>query len=162
MLTHTVARHRGVATATLGGMLIMAAERMPAAPNPQPATAPPASQSSKPSTTTSAPVGFFREPAIISTTINYFNDRFGEGSGQPKNGFYPEFSNMITGSGWISAGPGYRHYFNDDQVMLDASGALSWHLYQIAQARHELPMLPNDHLVLGAQTMYQDATQAHF
>ena len=162
MLTHTVARHRGVATATLGGMLIMAAERMPAAQNSQPATAPPASQSSKPSTTTSAPVGFFREPAIISTTINYFNDRFGKGSGHPKNGFYPEFSNMITGSGWISAGPGYRHYFNDDQVMLEASGALSWHLYKMAQARVELPTLANEHLVLGAQTMYQDATQVNF
>jgi hypothetical protein len=69
---------------------------------------------------------------------------------------------MITGSGWISAGPGYRHYFNDDQVMFDTSGALSWHLYKMGQARVELPTLANEHLVLGAQAMYQDATQVNF
>src|SRR5262245_19519440 len=167
MLIHRVTRHRGMATATLGAMLIVAAERTPAAQNSQPtATAPPASQSPKPSTTTSTttskPVGFFREPAIITSTIDYVSQRFGEGAGQPKNGFYPEFSNMITGSGWISAGPGYRHYFNDDQVLLDTSAALSWHLYKMWQGRAELPTLANDHVTLGAQTMYQDATQVNF
>jgi Omp85 superfamily domain len=164
MLTHVVARHRDVATATLGALLIVvAAERTPAAQNSQPpATAAPASQSSKPSTTQPTPVGFFKEPAIITDGINYFNQRFGEGAGRPKNGFYPEFSNMITGAGWVSAGPGYRHYFSDDQIMLDASAALSWHLYKMGQARFELPTLANDHLVVGAQAMWQDATQVNY
>ena len=165
MLTHVVARHRDVAAASLGALLIVvAAERTPAAQNSQPAaTAAPAAQPSRPTTTTQGkPVGFFKEPAIITSTIDYFNRRFGEGAGRPKDGFYPEFSNMITGAGWVSAGPGYRHYFSDDQVMLDASAALSWHLYKMGQARFELPTLANDHLVVGAQAMWQDATQVNY
>lgn len=172
MLTHVVARHRDVAAAALGALLIVvAAERTPAAQDAQlaataapGATAAPAPQAAKPSTTTtpSTPVGFFKEPDIISNGIDYFNQRFGEGAGRPKNGFYPEFSNMITGAGWVSAGPGYRHYFSDDRIMLDASAALSWHLYKMGQARFELPTLANDHLIVGAQAMWQDATQVNY
>ena len=69
---------------------------------------------------------------------------------------------MITGAGWVSAGPGYRHYFSDDRIMLDASAAISWHLYKMAQARFELPTLANDHLIVGAQAMWQDATQVNY
>jgi len=69
---------------------------------------------------------------------------------------------MITGAGWVSAGPGYRHYFSDDRIMLDASAALSWHLYKMGQARFELPTLANDHLIVGAQAMWQDATQVNY
>ena len=164
MLIQIVARHRSGATATLGALLVVvAAERTPAAQNSQPAaTAPPASQSSKPQTTKPTPVGFFTEPAIITNAIDYFNQKFGESTGQPKNGFYPEFSNMITGAGWVSAGPGYRHYFADDQILLDTSAAVSWHFYKMGQAKFELPTLANEHLVLGAQAMYQDATQVNF
>jgi hypothetical protein len=171
MVTHVVARHRDVAAATLGALLIVvAAERTPAAQDSQlaapvapRATAAPAPQASKPRTTTrSAPVGFFTEPAIITSNIDYFNQRWGEASGRPRNGFYPEFSNMITGAGWVSAGPGYRHYFNDNQILLDTSAALSWHLYKMGQARFELPTLANDHLIVGAQAMWQDATQVNY
>src|SRR5262249_25857497 len=130
MLSRMVTRHRRVATATLGAMLIAAAERTPAAQTSQPAAAaPPAPQSSGRSTTRR--VGFSSDPAIITDTIDYFNQRFGEGSAKPKNGFYPESSNMLTGSGWVSAGPGYRHYFSDDQILLDTSAAVSWHLYKM-------------------------------
>ena len=69
---------------------------------------------------------------------------------------------MITGAGWVSAGPGYRQYFSDDQILLDASAALSWHLYKMGQARFELPTLANDHLIVGAQAMWQDATQVDY
>ena len=159
MVTHVVAGHRDVAAAMLGALLIVvAAERTPAAQDAQlaapaalGATAAPAPQAFKPQTTTrSAPVGFFTEPAIITSNIDYFNQRWGEASGRPRNGFYPEFSNMITGAGWVSAGPGYRHYFNDNQILLDTSAALSWHLYKMGK-RFELPTLANDHLIVGAQ-----------
>ena len=90
MVTHVVARHRDVAAATLGALLIVvAAERTPAAQDAQlaapaalgataaPATQvskPPAPEASKPQTTRrSAPVGFFTEPAIITRNIDYFN-----------------------------------------------------------------------------------------
>ncbi|HMJ81954.1 MAG TPA: hypothetical protein VK504_02235, partial [Vicinamibacterales bacterium] len=164
MLTQFGARHRGVATATLGALLLVtAAERTSAAQDSQSAAAvATASQSSRPATTQPTPIGFFKEPAIITSSIDYFNQKFGEGAGRPKNGFYPEFSNMITGAGWVSAGPGYRHYFSDDRIMLDTSAALSWHLYKMGQARFELPTLVNDHLIVGAQAMWQDATQVNY
>jgi hypothetical protein len=49
--------------------------------------------------------------------------------GEPKNGFYPELGNMITGSGWISAGPGYRDHLFDGQAVVNVSAAISWNVY---------------------------------
>jgi hypothetical protein len=69
---------------------------------------------------------------------------------------------MISGSGWLSAGPGYRKYFADDQILIDGSAAVSWHLYKMVQGRFELPTLAADHLVIGAQAMWQDATQVNY
>src|SRR5437762_332775 len=66
--------------------------------------------------------GFIGEPGFLTSAIS-FGDRFGEGTGRPKNGFYPEVSNMITGSGWVSIGPGYRQYFADDKMMFETSAA---------------------------------------
>src|SRR4029077_427072 len=160
-----VGRHRDLAAASLGALLIVvAAGRTPGAQGaPLGGTAAPGPQPSSPQTTTrSAPVGFFNEPDIITRNIDYFNERWGEGSGRPKNGFYPEFSNMITGAGWVSAGPGFRHYFSDARMMLDTPAAISWHLYKMGQARFELPTLANDHLIVGAQAMWQDAKQGNY
>ena len=38
------------------------------------------------------------EPGFLTNGIEFMNDKFGDG-GEPKSGFYPEFSNMITGPG---------------------------------------------------------------
>ena len=46
-----------------------------------------------------APDGFFREPLFLSTGIDFLIDKFGDGTSEPKSGFYPELSNMITGAG---------------------------------------------------------------
>jgi outer membrane protein assembly factor BamA len=69
---------------------------------------------------------------------------------------------MITGSGMISAGPGYRHTVLDGKAFVDASAALSWLSYQMAQARFEFPDLANGRLTLGSQVMYQDAMQVNY
>ena len=69
---------------------------------------------------------------------------------------------MITGAGWISAGPGYRRHLLDDRALVDVSAALSWNLYQVAQGRFELPHLANDRLSLGAQASYQDVLQVDY
>jgi hypothetical protein len=76
-----------------------------------------------------------------------------------KNGLYPELSNMPTGAGWISAGPGYRHWFFGDRLLVDGSAAISWRSYKMAQARFELPALVRSRLVLGSQVRWQDLTQ---
>ena len=104
----------------------------------------------------------FEEPSLVIGAIDFATSRIGERTGAPKNGFYPELSNMVTGSGWISLGPGYRRYFSNDRAFFDTSGALSWHLYKMAQARVEFQQLAGGHLTLGAQGMWQDDTQVNY
>ena len=96
-----------------------------------------------------APDGFFREPLFLSTGIDFMIDKFGDGTSEPKSGFYPELSNMITGAGWVSVGPGYRQYLNNDHLLLDTSAAVSWRFYKMIQARVEGLDLADRHLLLG-------------
>jgi hypothetical protein len=191
MLIHAVVHNRRILGCTLGALLLVAAERSafgqdlssasgnsaaPADNSTAPAdngaapadnsAAPADAQSSRtpspPAAETALPEGFFPEPRLITRAIDYVTNRYGDGSSQMKSGFYPELSNMISGSGWVSAGPGYRKYFADDQVFIDGSAAVSWHLYKMVQGRFELPTLASNHLVIGAQGMWQDATQVNY
>ena len=104
--------------------------------------------------------GLFNEPNIVDRAIRY-GKRFassGDG-GEIKNGFYPEFGDLVSGSGWISGGPGYRSWFFGDRVFVDASAAVSWRMFKMAQARVELPKLVRSRLTVGAQARWQDFTQ---
>jgi len=108
------------------------------------------------------PEGLMSEPGFLSSAVGFAN-QFGEDGGTPKSGFYPELSNMITGSGWVSIGPGYRQYFaKNDRVMFDTSAAVSWRMYKMAQMRLERQQLADGHLVIGAQAMWQDNTQVNY
>jgi len=107
------------------------------------------------------PEGLLAEPRIISRGINFATRTLGEGN-QRNNGFYPEFSNMPTGSGWISIGPGYRHWFLGDKAIADASAAVSWRAYTMVQGRFEFTELAHSRLAVGAQAMWQDQTQVTY
>jgi len=105
----------------------------------------------------------FSEPKFIPQGLELGRKLFGDGSGGPKKtGFYPQFSNMVTGAGFVSLGPGYRHNLYGGKAFFDTSGAVSWHLYKMAQARFEFPKLAGDHLTIGGQTMWQDETQINY
>ena len=108
-----------------------------------------------------APTGVFAEPRAISRAIDVASRMFGDG-GDGKNGLYAETSNMPTGSGWISVGPGYRHWLFDDHAMIEASTAISWRSFKMAQARFELPRLARSRLAAGSQVRWQDLTQISF
>ncbi len=107
-------------------------------------------------------IGIFSEPSFVAKSLDLAINVFGDGSGNRANGFYPEFSNMITGSGVVSAGPGYRQAILHDRALVDTSAAVSWHLYKMVQGRFELPALANGHLAIGAQAMFQDNTQMSY
>jgi hypothetical protein len=107
----------------------------------------------------SEPQGFIGEPGVIERAI-VFGDR--HSNGDVTNGFYTDFWNMIPGAGWISAGPGYRHWYERDRVFVDASAAISWRGYKTAQARLELPRLARSRLLIGSQIRWQDFTQVNF
>jgi hypothetical protein len=81
---------------------------------------------------------------------------------EPKDGLYVETANMITGEGWISAGPGYRRHVLDDRMLLDVSAAVSWKLYNVVQASVEVPHLAHDRVTAGAQVMRQDFLQVDY
>jgi hypothetical protein len=102
------------------------------------------------------------EPDFIARGIDAVTRTLGDGT-EINNGFYPELSNFPTGSGWISAGPGYRHWFYGDQVFVDGSAAISWRSYKMAQGRFELlPRLARSRFALGTHVRWQDLTQVTY
>jgi len=78
------------------------------------------------------------------------------GKGDLTNGIYIDHGNMIPGAGWLSAGPGYRHWYREDNVFVDASASFSINSYRMAQARLELPKFLKSRLALGTQVRWQD------
>lgn len=109
---------------------------------------------------TDPPQGLIQEPGIIERAVIFADRR--HGNGEFTNGFYPDLWNMIPGAGWISAGPGYRHWYAKDRVFVDASAAVSWRGYKTAQAKFELPTIASSRLALGSQLGWQDFTQVSF
>jgi hypothetical protein len=105
--------------------------------------------------------GLLTEPRLLTTAISAGFERFGD-TGTPSNGFYFELSNMITGSGWVSVGPGYRHQIANGRGFVDGSAAVSWHGYNMAQGRIEFPKLADNRVSVGSQVMWQDETQISY
>ena len=108
-----------------------------------------------------AHMGILDEPRVLADAINSGFERFGE-TGTPGNGAYVELSNMITGSGFISVGPGYRHQLLNNNAFVDVSAAVSWRLYNMMQGRFEMPDLADRHVSIGTQVMWQDQTQINY
>ena len=108
---------------------------------------------------TSEPEGYIAEPDLIQRAV-VFMDRHGQT--ERTNGFYADFANMIPGAGWISVGPGYRRWYRQDRLFVDASTAVSWRGYKTAQGRIELPRIASSRLALGAQARWQDFTQVSY
>src|SRR5262245_31049619 len=102
---------------------------------------------------------FFEEPKIMQTGFDVLERRMPERGGEPRSGFYLETGQMITGSGWVSAGPGYRHFFVDRRVGFDASAALSWRMYKVAQASVEVRDVGRPGGTIGSQAILQDMMQ---
>jgi surface antigen Omp85-like protein len=127
------------------------------------AQAAPAQESSRSERTerSSPPDGFVSEPHFLRRAIDFGARTAGDGN-EVKTGFYPEMSNMVTGAGWISLGPGYRHWFGGDTAIVDASTAYSWRGYKMGQARVEFTKLRRSRLAIGSQVRWQDLTQVTF
>ena len=100
------------------------------------------------------PRGIVAEPDLIQRAV-LFGDRHFSG-GESRNGWYVDSTSMIPGAGWISAGPGFRRWSHNDNLVLDGSVAMSWRRYKTAQARVELPKLARSRLAIGSQFRWQD------
>src|SRR5688572_22079946 len=109
------------------------------------------------------PEAFLPEPRVITDGIEFATRMFAAGDGgEERNGFYPELSNMVTGAGWISLGPGYRHWLFHDKTIFEGSTAISWRAYKMAQVKIELPKLARSRIAVGAQVRWQDLTQVTY
>jgi hypothetical protein len=100
------------------------------------------------------PPGIVAEPSGI-TRVVLFADRH-LGKGDLTNGIYVDHGNMIPGAGWLSVGPGYKHWYAKDSLFVDASASISVKSYRMAQARVEMPKFLKSRLALGAQARWQD------
>ena len=101
------------------------------------------------------------EPGFITRGIDFATRTIGDGSGD-KSGFYPDLADMISGAGWISAGPGYRQWINGDRIFFDASAAISWRAYKTARTRLEFTNLARSRVAIGGEIKWQDYTQVSY
>jgi outer membrane protein assembly factor BamA len=99
-------------------------------------------------------------PGRLARAITWTEARL-DGGAAAADGFYPEFSGLITGAG-VSVGPGYRQHLFGGRALIDASIARSWRGYSMMQSTIQAPRLLDDRLTLGAQVTYQDFTQINF
>jgi outer membrane protein assembly factor BamA len=102
------------------------------------------------------------EPGLFRRTFTWVGSKMTGGSGEAKDGLYPELGGMIPGAGWLSVGPGYRHHLFGDAAVVNASAAMSSRRYAMMQSRIEWPALFSDHLSLGAGGKYQDFTEINY
>ena len=106
--------------------------------------------------------GLLSEPSAMSNVIESAGRWVDTEGSTPKDGFYPALNGSVTGAGWISGGPGYRKHFLDGHALVDASAAISWRAYKLAQARFELPDLARDRVTVGTLVRWQDLTQVNY
>ena len=102
----------------------------------------------------SEPQGFIAEPSAVERAA-VFADRNLSGGGHG-NGFYVSTKSPIQGAGWLSLGPGYRHWYKNDAVLIDGSAGVSVRGYKVAQAQLEFPKLLRSRLQLGTIYRWQD------
>jgi hypothetical protein len=112
-----------------------------------------------PSTATEAK-GLVPEPDLITRATLYADRHLGKGD--LTNGIYVDWGNMVPGAGWASVGPGYRHWYGKDTMLVDGSAAISVNNYRMAQARFELPKFLKSRLALGTQVRWQDLREVDF
>ena len=101
-----------------------------------------------------APRGIVPEPSWFERTA-VFADR-NLGGGGSSNGFYVNSQSPVPGAGFLTIGPGYRRWYNNDSLLIDGSGGVSVRGYKTAQARVELPSLFRSRVALGTQYLFQD------
>lgn len=144
----------------VGGVAVAVCCAMPIMAEPQERGSSTPAQDPAVSEYESEPQGLVAEPLAVKRAV-VFSDRQ-LGKGDLTNGPYVKSWSMIPGGGWISGGLGYRHWYSEDRVFLDASAAISLHGYKTAEARVELPRLARSRVLLGSQVRWQDLTQVPF
>jgi hypothetical protein len=106
----------------------------------------------------------FDEPDLLTAALDlagrFLSD---DGEGEPdEDGFYLKVGGMISGAGWIAAGPGYRRTLFGGHAFADAYAAVSWRGYLAADAVLEFPLLADGRLAAGVEGLWRDSTQVNY
>jgi hypothetical protein len=103
----------------------------------------------------------FSEPEFMTSALDWAA-RFAKDEVPDKDeGFYPKVGGMVTGAGWISAGPGYRLRLFGDRAAINAFAQASWRGYLRADTSIET-FLFDGRLALGSEALWQDSTQVNY
>ena len=100
-------------------------------------------------------------PGLLERTVSWTTDKMDRRGGS-KDGIYPDLSAPIPGSGWLSAGVGYRHHLFGDTVVASASATMSTRRYSSLQSTIQWPRLMANRLTIAAQAKYQDLPQINY
>lgn len=104
--------------------------------------------------------GLLKEPGAMQRAVA-LAEKYAPG-GEPKDGFFLETGHLITGSGWVAAGPGYRHHVFGDRAVASGSAAVSWRLYTMAHGSLDTAPAGHHTWSYGVGALYQDALQINF
>ena len=104
----------------------------------------------------------FDEPGLLTSVLDVAGRFTSRGDGERRAGFYPKVGGMISGAGWISAGPGYRAKLFGGRADADVHTTLSWRSYLKADASLEFPLLADGRLAAGTEALWQDSTQVNY
>jgi len=104
----------------------------------------------------------FDEPDLLTAALDFAGRYISDGEGERDEGFYPKIGGMISGAGWISAGPGYRSALFGGRAFADAHAAVSWRGYLKANAKVEFPLMADGRLAAGIEALWQDSTQVNY
>jgi hypothetical protein len=108
-----------------------------------------------------AATGLLPEPRLLRNAMTFVAEMKTD-TGSSRDGFHFDTGQMITGAGWISGGPGFRRRLFGEELLVDASAAVSWRLYKTALLRVELPALAGGRLTAGGQALWRDMTQVTY
>jgi hypothetical protein len=100
------------------------------------------------------PQGFLAEPGLVTRAALLADRHLGKDG--LTNGIFVDYGNMIPAAGWGSAGAGYRHWSDGDNLFVEGSASMSVHGYRMAQGRVELPVMFKSRLAIGTQVRWQD------
>jgi hypothetical protein len=103
----------------------------------------------------------FAEPGFMTSALDWAARFSDKETASDRDGFYPKGGGMITGAGWISAGPGYRMRLFGDRAVINAFAQASWRGYLRADTSIETLLL-DGRLTVGSEALWQDSTQVNY
>ena len=100
-------------------------------------------------------------PSVFERSVTWVEKKLDSNTG-PRDGIYPEFGGLIPGSGWLTAGAGYRHRLGGGTSFFNTSASGSERGYFAAQSTVAWPRLSAGRLTVATQVSYQDFPQVSF